>query len=331
MDTAAPKAAARLSPAEITAFFDRVIAPKIIDIEAARHKAAGSFWWRATLAVFINCAAATFVLTDMFSAVPMLGTPQQVGDIALQGFLFSVIGFATFASMPLVKFKTSTKNQLMADIISIFPGFHYQLERKFPEDLIRQSAIFPSYKHDKGGDFIEGQYRDVAVTSANVKLMDVSTDSRGRKRETTAFEGPVYHLSFPRNFQGTTRVRRDGGWLGNTVGGWFAGLERVALEDPEFENVFEVYSTNQVEARYILTTGFMELLLRVAARHKNKLEAAFFGQHVLLKVRGQAARLQITNPLRRIDWPREVARLVDEFQDAFALVDELKLNQKIGL
>lgn len=36
------------------------------------------------------------------------------------------------------------------------------------------------------------------------------------------------------------------------------GLEKVTLEDPEFNEIFEVYSNDQVESRYLLTPAFME-------------------------------------------------------------------------
>ncbi len=36
--------------------------------------------------------------------------------------------------------------------------------------------------------------------------------------------------------------------------------EMVHLEDPRFDGVFTVYSTDQVEARYLLTPTFMERL-----------------------------------------------------------------------
>ena len=41
----------------------------------------------------------------------------------------------------------------------------------------------------------------------------------------------------------------------------FGRLEEIELEDPEFMEHFRVYSTDQVEARYILSPSMMERLL----------------------------------------------------------------------
>lgn len=43
----------------------------------------------------------------------------------------------------------------------------------------------------------------------------------------------------------------------------FSGMQKVDLKDPRFEESYEVYSTNQDEARYLLTTAFMDRLLKL--------------------------------------------------------------------
>lgn len=331
MAETASAAATRLDATEITAFYDRVIAPQVISIEAARVRAVTHFCWRAGLAIGVNIALIYVLFSGLWarqtSPLPLWLQDQEMVTNIMLAEIFVV---AMIAYFPLMAFRDDTKAKLLGDIVRLFPGLQYDSKGKIAGALLQKSKLFPDYDEDGGGDLITGTYKDVSIASANVVLIKERTGNRGKQRE-TVFRGPVYHLSFPRRFNGVTRVRRDGGWLGNKFGGLFNGLQRVTLEDPTFEKQFEVYSSDQIEARYILTTGFMELLLRVAARHNNWLEAAFFDQSVLLKVSGQAARLQIKNPLRRIDWRTEVFRLVDEFQDAFALADLLKLNQKIGL
>lgn len=335
--------ATRLDAAAVADFYQRVIAPKIAAIETKRQAAARLFWRLAAVAVFLNAVLITSYATDIGEALSINtrasgqysssrdGAVGSGDDLPLNLVFFAVIASACLVSWPITNFQSKTKAALLQDIVAIFPGFTYSADEKFTPGLIIKSDLFPAYDRDDGGDLIQGTYDGVAIESANLALITESTDSKGRKQSHTVFKGPVYHLSFPRTFRGETKVRTDGGWLGNKLGGLLTGLERVVLEDPKFESVFEVYSTDQIEARYILTTGFMELLLKVAARHDNKLEAAFFHQSVLLKVEGRTSRLQVRSPLRKIDWQAEVTRLIDEFQDAFALADELKLNQKIGL
>ena len=75
----------------------------------------------------------------------------------------------------------------------------------------------------------------------------VTTDSKGRRQEhwIDIFRGFFFIADFNKNFQGQTVVFRNS---------WFKlnlGKQRVKLENPNFEKQFDVFSTDQVEARYI--------------------------------------------------------------------------------
>jgi hypothetical protein len=79
----------------------------------------------------------------------------------------------------------------------------------------------------------------------------------------TVFRGLLVVCDFDKRFQGTTVVTKDRTLLGNVFAGLLREGKRVELESPDFEKVYEVYSDDQVEARYILTPGFMERLLEL--------------------------------------------------------------------
>lgn len=46
--------------------------------------------------------------------------------------------------------------------------------------------------------------------------------------------------------------------------------QNVKLEDPVFEREWEVYATDQIEARYILTPALMERMLEIKRRFGGK-------------------------------------------------------------
>ncbi len=62
-------------------------------------------------------------------------------------------------------------------------------------------------------------------------------------------------------------------------------FEKVELEDVEFSKKFSVYSTNQIEARYMLTSAMMERLLNLKQTFKSKyIRASFVGDELVLAI-----------------------------------------------
>ncbi|MFW5660333.1 MAG: DUF3137 domain-containing protein, partial [Oceanicaulis sp.] len=96
--------------------------------------------------------------------------------------------------------------------------------------------------------------------------------TRNRTYYVTVFRGVIVRIGFPRTIEGVILVARDmgvfnafEGWGARTFGRAGRKLDRIGLVDPKFERLFEVYGTDQVMARYILTPSFMERLLKLEA------------------------------------------------------------------
>ena len=70
--------------------------------------------------------------------------------------------------------------------------------------------------------------------------------------------------------------------------GQMGKTQRVKLEGPVFEKAFEVYSTDQVEARFILTPDFMERLIGLERTFKGRqVRCAFSGGCMYLCCEGK--------------------------------------------
>lgn len=92
-------------------------------------------------------------------------------------------------------------------------------------------------------------------------------EGSGRNRRTVViFKGLIAELDFNKNFQGHTVIVPESeaqillGLFGESESR--GQKEIVRLENPEFTKKCAVYSTNDQEARYIITPKLMELILR---------------------------------------------------------------------
>ena len=109
-----------------------------------------------------------------------------------------------------------------------------------------------------------------------------------------------FRLSRPR--PGLTIVSRDHGILGNLLAHAGSGIERLPLEDPAFEGVFEVYGTDQVGGRVILTTTMLERLKaldQLADAHG--FACAFLEEHLLIALQGMSWRCPLWRILKPVD------------------------------
>jgi len=130
---------------------------------------------------------------------------------------------------------------------------------------------------------LTGVARGVPFAVAEIALLD----AKGYRM----FGGVLASFQLSRPRPGLTIVTRDRGLLGNLLMHAGSGIERLPLEDPAFEDVFEVYGTDQVGGRVILTTTMLERLKtldEVAAAHG--FACAFRDERLLIALNGMSWR-----------------------------------------
>jgi hypothetical protein len=116
------------------------------------------------------------------------------------------------------------------------------------------------------------------------------TGSDRKDKYTTIFKGIFFLADFNKHFQGHTVVLPDTaermlGKFGQRLQRMSSRGELVRLEDPEFEKEFCVYSDDQVEARYILSTSLMQRILEFRRKWNTKVSLSFRDSKVYIAIR----------------------------------------------
>ena len=115
-----------------------------------------------------------------------------------------------------------------------------------------------------------------------------------------------------------------GYWI---VKDWFKKrrkMQQVALEDVVFDKHWNVESTDQIEARYVLTPAFMERMLEVKKRFKgNKIEFSFWNNKVLIAVHTGKDMFETTSLFTPALDYRKVQEVVTQFYSVFSVADVL--------
>lgn len=110
-------------------------------------------------------------------------------------------------------------------------------------------------------------------------------------------------------------------------------LEKVTLEDPKFNKRFNVYSADQVEARYHLTTGFMERFQNLnTAFGSNKAKCAFYDKDkIMIAISTRKNLFEIGSMFKSLENPEAVQCFYNELSSIIDMIDYFKLNEHTGL
>ncbi|MFC3561292.1 DUF3137 domain-containing protein [Pedobacter jamesrossensis] len=116
---------------------------------------------------------------------------------------------------------------------------------------------------------------------------EVQTKNGTRTEWNDIFKGIIFAADFNKNFNGVTLVKPKD--LFGTMGAWFSknlfsfsDKNVINLESLEFDKTFITHSTDQVEARYILTPAMMERILTLNKNSRNTVSLSFIDSRMYI-------------------------------------------------
>ena len=222
----------------------------------------------------------------------------------------------------------------------IDPQLQYRADGMVPGEQYHASKIF---KHGvdrySGEDLVSGAVGKTALqfSELHTQYKTTYTDSKGHRHTQwhTIFRGIFFVADFNKHFSGETVVLTDtaekmfGGWLGQKLQGMNAARENlIKLEDAEFEKMFVVYATDQIEARYILSTSLIARITDYRKKANKEIQLAFSGGQMYVAI-SYAKDLFEPRVFRTILDFAPIREYYDDLALALGLVEELNLNTRI--
>jgi hypothetical protein len=179
----------------------------------------------------------------------------------------------------------------------------------FSLGAFRGSGLVEPFESAGVRHILTGDARGVPFAIAEISLLD----AKGYRM----FGGVLASFRLSRPRPGLTIVTRDRGLLGNLLAGAGSRIERLPLEDPAFEGVFEVYGADQVGGRVILTTTMLERLKALdQLAHARGFACAFRDEYLLIALRGMTWRCPAWRILTPVDtWLRSYAAWLADLVD----------------
>lgn len=105
----------------------------------------------------------------------------------------------------------------------------------------------------------------------------------------------------------------------------FKEEERVILEDVRFAEYFTVYSTDQVEARYVLSSTIMEKIVQLREKFDRNIMLSFLNNKMFLTVENPNGIFSF--PSGKLDSIEVIEEIVLDIQTAQGLVEDFNLSK----
>jgi hypothetical protein len=205
----------------------------------------------------------------------MLGNLLLMFGIAGAASLITGLVFLSGASKSFDDYRHGFKQKV---ITSALKSVDESLEFDYENGLSEQDFVFSQLFNQQpdrysSQDQIFGSAGKTRFSFSEVHA-EYKTETRTKNGRQvhwhTILKGIVFCADFNKHFNGITVVKPKD--FGSAIGAWFSDKlpifsssdrELVKLENPNFEELFVTYSTDQVEARYILTPSMMERLCQL--------------------------------------------------------------------
>ena len=314
--------AARLAelPEDFQAFnqiYEQDIQPALAEKELERQQAWGKakkFILFGVLAAIIAGGGLFFFLKSVFAVIP--------------GVVIGV-GIVIFRFNDLNKVRAQAKQLMIQPVASEFGITYNEKPSEAAESnlgKLRQLGLLPSWDRKTLQDEMIGERNGVPFEFFEAHLEDkrTTTDSDGKSRTewVTVFRGQCWVFNSPKTFHGTTKVTRDSG-IFNALGGLGSKYNRIRLEDPVFEKKFEVYGTDQVEARFLLTPNVMQAILDLETAFDGGRMRCAFDENLIFAACEGGDLFEAGSMFKSFDDPDRVGDLLEDFAAMFHLIDVL--------
>ncbi len=248
-------------------------------------------------------------------------------SIEIGVFVFLGVAYTGIRHFFKKKLENEIKNQVMPMLMKAIPGFNWSLNEIISQTETERADLFPydSRTNVSSDDNFEGTYRNVGIAITESKY-SYETGSGKSRHTVVVFSGAIARIKMNKKFEGMTIIRpKNKTSLAHK-------LEEVKLEDVDFHKYFKVYSTDQIESRYLLTTSFIERFKDIMnAFNTDKIYCSFYEDYVYIAPWSNKDLFSLAHLSKTLIDEEQYDVLFAEFASILALVDHFKLDKKLGL
>jgi hypothetical protein len=222
-------------------------------------------------------------------AVPLFAFVHPIAGIApiIITFFVYYIKFGSTISEKKVRFK----REIIGKTVTFLHGdLSYDHTRCIDKGTYNRSKLYlENISRYNGDDLVSGTVGKTAIRFCELHTQQVRKSGKNTT-VVTIFRGLFFIGDFNKKFIGETFVLPDiAESTFGSLGTFFQKMnisrpKLVKLEDIEFEKSFAVYGTDQIEARYILSTALMQRIMGFKKKTGKDISMSFIDSNVFIGI-----------------------------------------------
>lgn len=312
---------------DLRPLYETVLVPRLAALEQHRLSLKSAIF-ASSLLVGLPVVAAFCGGGDLVAlALPEPAQPWVFPTSLVLIAVGATIAFSRYAIPGLTAY-ANYRAQFKRDIVSeifraVSPGATYEPFSHITPETFEQSGLFERQGKVGGDDLVRGRIGNTPFEACEI---DRSYSTGGENSQNVSvFHGLFFHLDFNKTIHGRTVVQpRDSAGIRLASR---RDLARVTLENPEFESRFDVFSSNPIEARYILTPLLMERIVSIRDQTNRPICLSFVDNRAFVAV--HYGRALFEPSIAQTTSFDALAEMGQHFGLAEVVVEELDLNTRI--
>ena len=220
------------------------------------------------------------------------------------------------------------KNKAILNIVdTLLPEMKYLPNKYIDEHVFRQSGLLklPSLDYYNGEDWFAGQIGETGLMMSKIcaavkydnQYYSENIDGKSYK---VLFKGIFMVADFHKHFKGQTFL-----YTGKPKAN--KHLQKVVMENVEFEKQFTVYSTDEVEARYLLSPNMQERIIALKRKFHQPIHLSFIDSCLCILIeKASIIDVDVKDSLLKVT---TFQKYYDKMQFLFSIIEDLNLNTRI--
>ena len=304
-----------------SAFFDKHIEPGLSTMEQQRVKVLMErpYRWIAGVTAFIVMLGISYLLL-------LTNADSDFTEVILRIFFILALVVGVWIDAPVRSFQHARKQNILPKVVEFF-GLTYAPKGALSWGDVAASDIVRAGEEHLliCGDEVSGTYH-----GGTLSVTDVKTRYRSGKSTRQLYRGLFVCAKFQEPFRGQTVIIGNREQITDISESVAKGkLQPVELESNDFNKTFDVYSSDQVEARELLTPDIMERLLDLSRIHADApIRCSYVNQKLYLAIKEPRDFFVPGNIKTSVYDTEELHDYLAEIHNIFSIVDILKLNRQ---